>query len=58
MTIDWPALTAAATAGAAIAALTAASAVTWRVENQQVRAASVANGVNLATQIRAHVNSA
>lgn len=54
---DWSALTAGATAGAAVAALTAAI-VTWRVGNQQVRSANVANGVNLAIQIRAHVNSA
>jgi hypothetical protein len=55
--MDWSALTAEATAGAAIAALTAAL-VTWRVGNNQVRSATVANGVNLAIQIRAHVNSA
>jgi hypothetical protein len=53
---DWTALTAAATAAAAVAALTAAV-VTWRVGNHQVRSANVANGVNLAIQIRAHVNS-
>src|SRR5919199_3192151 len=55
--MDWAELTAAATAGAAIAALTAAL-VTWRVGNNQIRSANVANGVNLAIQIRAHVNSA
>ena len=55
--MDWAAVTAGATAGAAIAALTAAL-VTWRVGNNQVRSATIANGVNLAIQIRAHVNSA
>src|SRR5207249_1044797 len=55
--MDWSALTAGATATAAAAALTAAM-VTWRVGNRQVRSADIANGVNLAIQIRAHVNSA
>src|SRR3954452_2291244 len=54
--VDWSAITAAATAGAAVAALTAAL-VTWRFANNQVRSATTANGVNLAIQIRAHVNS-
>ena len=54
--MDWSALTAGATAAAAVAALTAAL-VTWRVGTHQVRAATAANGVNLAIQLRAHVNS-
>jgi hypothetical protein len=54
--MDWSALSALGTAAAAIAALTAAV-VTRRVGNDQVRSAIAANGVNLAIQIRVHVNS-
>jgi hypothetical protein len=56
MTTDWTELTAVATAGAALAAFTTAV-VSWRVGIRQVQASIVANGVNLATQIRAHVHS-
>ena len=54
--MDWSALTAGATATAAVGALMAAI-VTWRVGRSQVRSTALANGVNLAIQIRAHVNS-
>jgi hypothetical protein len=55
--MDWSEIAALGTVGAAGAALTAAV-IAWRVGRDQVRSAVAANGVNLAIQLRAHVNSA
>jgi len=55
--MDWTEIAALGSIGAAGAALTAAL-IAWRVGRDQVRSAVVANGVNLAIQLRAHVNSA
>lgn len=56
MHLDWTVVTALGTSGAAMAALIAAL-ITWRIGIKQVQTNSEANGVNLAIQIRAHVNS-
>lgn len=55
--MDWTEVAALGSIGAACAALTAAL-IAWRVGRDQVRSAIQANGVNLAIQLRAHVNTA
>jgi hypothetical protein len=53
--MDWTELAALGSVGAAVAALSAAF-IAWRVGRDQARSVAMTNGVNLAVQLRAHVN--